>query len=76
MDIWRHIYYIQTNTSIIYKLTHKLKQKSGLQIHTQLGAEPDWPSQPMCATCLTSVGYPISISLSFTTATNIGNFAR
>lgn len=37
-------------------------------VHTQLGGVPEAPSQPMCATCLTSVGYPISISLSFTTA--------
>lgn len=33
----------------------------------QLGALPEGPSQPMCATCLTSVGVPISISRSFTT---------
>lgn len=44
-----------------------VKSGAALNSFIQLGAEPDWPSQPMCATCLTSVGYPISISLSFTT---------
>lgn len=39
----------------------------GLNSFIQLGALPDEPSHPICATCLTSVGYPISISLSFTT---------
>lgn len=39
---------------------------------TQLGeAFPVRPSQPMCATCFTSVGLPICISCSFTTAKTI-----
>jgi hypothetical protein len=41
------------------------------QVCTQLGelaALPVGLSQPICATCFTSVGYPISISCSFTTA--------
>lgn len=44
-------------------------EKSGAFLNSfiQLGPLPDGPSHPMCATCLTSVGYPISISLSFTT---------
>jgi hypothetical protein len=41
------------------------------QVCTQLGEEAALPvglSQPICATCFTSVGYPMSISCSFTTA--------
>lgn len=45
-----------------------LKSGPGLNLFIQLGGAPATPSQPMCATCFTSVGYPISISRSsFTT---------
>jgi len=35
---------------------------------TQLGAVTEALSQPMCATCFTSVGFPICISGSFASA--------
>lgn len=36
--------------------------------HTQLGVFAEGPSHPMCATCFTSVGNPICISSSFSSA--------
>ena len=36
--------------------------------HTQLGIFAEGPSHPMCATCFTSVGNPICISSSFSSA--------
>lgn len=44
-----------------------------IALHTHLGGAPPWrPSAPICATCLTSVGYPISKSnfCSLTTENN------
>lgn len=51
------------------ELPMEVVAKSGAVLNSfiQDGALPDDPSQPIWATCLTSVGYPISISRSFIT---------
>lgn len=62
--------YLKESTTLLQFMNFFKVLIDGYMIHTQLGAAPVCPSHPMCATCLTSVGYPIwiSISGSFTTA--------
>lgn len=50
---------------LIYQLVSKLTIKKlweNRELITQLGEFSEGPSHPICATCLTSVGWPILIS--------------
>lgn len=58
----------RTNRNYLNKKLRTVNKTKLTDQHTQVGAFPEGPSHPICATCLTSVGYPISISRSFTTS--------